>query len=97
MQALDQYDYYDEKIKAMKRSVMVEKTSKDEEEEDRIERAVFSRLFKFLQLLCECNNYDLKHFVRIQTNTDGTKKNYSFNVINMTTFEIRRLFKVMCQ
>jgi hypothetical protein len=97
VQALDQYDYYDEKIKAMKRSVMVEKTSKDEEEEDRIERAVFSRLFKFLQLLCECNNYDLKHFVRIQTNTDGTKKNYSFNVINMTTFEIRRLFKVMCQ
>jgi hypothetical protein len=54
-------------------------------------------LFKFLQLLCECNNYELKHFVRVQTNTDGTKKNYSFNVINMTTFEIRRLFKVMCQ
>ena len=26
---------------------------------------------------------------------DGQKKNSSFNVINVTTFEIRRLFKVM--
>lgn len=47
---------------------------------------MFSRLFKFLQLLSECNNFQLKHFVRVQTNVDGSKKNYSFNVISMTTF-----------
>jgi len=34
--ALDEYDYYDDKVNAMKRSVMVEKTSKDEEDEWKI-------------------------------------------------------------
>lgn len=48
-----------------------------------------------MQLLCECNNKDFKHFFREQKNLDGTKKANSINIINMTTFEIRRLFKVM--
>lgn len=52
-------------------------------------------IFKFLQLLCECNHVELKNFVREQTNVDGKKKNYSFSLINVAIFEIRRLFKVM--
>lgn len=52
-------------------------------------------IFRFLQLLCECNNINLKDFVREQINTDGQKKGYSFNLINVAIFEIRRLFKVM--
>ncbi len=52
-------------------------------------------IFKFLQLLCECNHVDLKNFVREQKNVNGLKKNYSFSLINVAIFEIRRLFKVM--
>lgn len=52
-------------------------------------------IFKFLQLLCECNHVQLKTFVREQINVDGSKKNYSFSLINVAIFEIRRLFKVM--
>ena len=37
----------------------------------------------------------MKDFVRQQINKNGEKKNYSFNIINVATFEIRRLFKVM--
>lgn len=48
-----------------------------------------------MQLLCECNNIEFKNFIREQIDTDGLKKNSSFNILSMTTFEIRRLFKVM--
>ena len=43
-------------------------------------------IFRFLQLLCECNNIELKNFVREQVNTDGEKKGYSFNLINVAIF-----------
>lgn len=33
--------------------------------------------------------------MREQINVDGNKKNYSFSLINVAIFEIRRLFKVM--
>ena len=56
---------------------------------------VFACLFRFMQLLCECNNIDFKHFIREQINPDKTKKGNTINILNMTTFEIRRLFKVM--
>lgn len=64
-------------------------------EEEELEKKVFKCLFKFMQLLCECNNIAFKDFVREQIDSDGSKKATSFNILNMTTFEIRRLFKVM--
>jgi len=48
-----------------------------------------------MQLLCECNNISFKNFIREQTDLEEKKKNTSFNILNMTTFEVRRLFKVM--
>jgi hypothetical protein len=56
---------------------------------------VFGCLFRFMQLLCECNNIEFKNFIREQKNTDGSKKSATINILNMTTFEVRRLFKVM--
>lgn len=94
VQALDRYDYYEHKTKSLKRFGNFEE-EKDEADEEKQEKKVFACLFKFMQLLCECNNIDFKNFIREQVDTDGQKKNSSFNILNMTTFEIRRLFKVM--
>lgn len=47
---------------------------------------MFGAIFKFLQLLCECNNFAFKDFIVEQVDKDGTKKNYSFNILSMTTF-----------
>jgi hypothetical protein len=57
-----------------------------EKEEEELEKRVFGCLFRFMQLLCECNNIAFKNFIREQVDTDGMKKNYSINVLNMTTF-----------
>lgn len=56
MNALDQYDYYDAEIKGMKKFESMNLEDKLEQEEEVLEKEVFSMIFKFLQLLCECNH-----------------------------------------
>lgn len=85
MQSIDRYDYYDLPTRSLRRFGGFE-IDKDEEDEEILEKRVFACLFKFMQLLCECNNIEFKNFIREQKNTDGSKKNNSINILNMTTF-----------
>lgn len=93
--ALDQYDYFDERIHGMKKFESFNISMKEDEYEENLEKEVFGMVFKLMQQLCECNHIELKNFVRKQINSDGNKKNYSFSLISVAIFEIRRLFKVM--
>lgn len=53
------------------------------------------RSFRFLQLFCENNNIDMKNFLLIQTNDDGSKKTNSINFVGETCLLSRKLFKIM--
>ena len=65
VQPLDRYDYYEQKSKALKRFSRFE-VEADELQEENLEKQVFKCLFRFMQLLCECNNIDFKNFIREQ-------------------------------
>jgi uncharacterized protein with PQ loop repeat len=94
VQSIDRYEYFDQSSRSLLRFGGYEQ-ERDEQLEEALERRVFSCLFRFMQLLCECNNIEFKHFIREQKNLDGKRKNNTINILNMATFEIRRLFKVM--
>lgn len=51
----------------------------------------YRRVFKFLQLLCENDNQENKHFIREQST-----KSKQFNFINIATKQLRDLFQIYC-
>jgi hypothetical protein len=56
---------------------------------------VFKRVFRFLQLLCENNHVDNKKYFLVQKDENDQPKVNSINMIELATFEIRKLFKIM--
>lgn len=52
-------------------------------------------VYRFLQLLCEGNNSDMKNYIRMQLDSDGKVKSTNFDFIEITNVELRRLFKIL--
>lgn len=67
----DTFDFFNVKERTMERKFLytydavAEKLRKNEKSE------ILSRTFRFLQLLCENNNFEMKNFLRQQKDKDG--------------------------
>jgi hypothetical protein len=91
----DTYDYFNTKDRVMERKFIycydpiAEKVSKREKSN------ALNRIFRFLQLLCENNNVEMKKFIRLQRDEDGSERPNSINFIEKTTLLLRRFFKIM--
>jgi hypothetical protein len=92
----DNYDHYDIDRKSVVRKNVYEPDNAKEEEYKNTCITTFRRAFKFIQLLCENNNNDGKHFIREQKTKEGTKKLNSINFIQLATNELRQMFKIYC-
>lgn len=88
---IDNYDYFDVNQRYCLRKNVFEPNSTDEHLYHQLCIATYRRAFKFLQLLCENNNIEGKHFIREQPG-----KQRQINFINVATRELRSLFQVMC-
>jgi hypothetical protein len=88
---VDNYDYYDVRLRYTQRKNVFEPNSTDEYLYNKLCITTYRRAFKFLQLLCENNNKEGKNFIRVQP---GKAKQYNF--IDITTKELRNLFHIFC-
>lgn len=88
---MDNYDYYDAKLRYTQRKNVFEPNSTDEYLYNKLCITTYRRAFKFLQLLCENNNKEGKGFIRVQP--DKAKQ---YNFIDITTKELRNLFQIFC-
>jgi inositol 1,4,5-triphosphate receptor type 1/inositol 1,4,5-triphosphate receptor type 3 len=53
------------------------------------------RTFRFMQLLCENNNIDMKKFLLKQHNEDGSDKLLVINFVQEACILMRQFFKIM--
>jgi hypothetical protein len=88
---VDNYDFFDDKQKYTMRKNVSEPNSTDEFLYGKLCITTYRRAFKFLQILCESNNKEGKHFIRAQPG-----KSPQFNFIEITTKELRNLFQIYC-
>lgn len=88
---VDNYDYFDVDQKYTMRKNVSEPNSTDEYIYGKLCITTYRRAFKFLQILCESNNKEGKHFIRAQPG-----KARQFNFIDITTKELRNLFQIFC-
>lgn len=77
---IDNYDFFDAKMKYTMRKNVSEPNSTDEFLYGKLCITTYRRAFKFLQIMCENNNKESKNFIRIQPG-----KSRQFNFIDITT------------
>ena len=77
---IDNYDFFDAKMKYTMRKNVSEPNSTDEFLYGKLCITTYRRAFKFLQIMCENNNKESKNFIRIQPG-----KARQFNFIDITT------------
>ncbi|CAK78094.1 unnamed protein product (macronuclear) [Paramecium tetraurelia] len=85
----DNFDFYDELTQTTSRLNHMEKDDAREEyiKEEFIN--LLNRSFRFLQLLCENNNVQMKNFIRQQIDPDLNPKIGSINFIELATSQLR--------
>lgn len=88
---IDNYDYFDTKLKYTMRKNVSEPNNTDEYLYGKLCITTYRRAFKFLQILCENNNKESKNFIR-----DQPDNSIKFNFIEITTKELRSLFQIYC-
>lgn len=91
----DTYDFYDERENIMERRFGYEEETSEEEKLFKQLVSALSRVYRFLQLLCEGNNSEMKNYIRGQVDADGKIKTANFDFIEITNVELRRLFKIL--
>ncbi|CAD8065958.1 unnamed protein product [Paramecium primaurelia] len=85
----DNFDFYDEITQTTTR---VNHMENDDVREDNIKEDfinLLNRSFRFLQLLCENNNVQMKNFIRQQIEPDLNPKIGSINFIELATSQLR--------
>ncbi|KAM3129578.1 hypothetical protein pb186bvf_018329 [Paramecium bursaria] len=90
---LDNLEYYDTKTQTMQR---IDNWDIEDKEEQKQEfKQLLSRGFRYLQLLCENNNIEMKNFIRQQIDVDNTIKINTINFIEIATSQLRVFFKII--
>lgn len=91
----DAYDYYNSNDRVLEKKFGYESEDKMENKVKKDSEDALCRSFRFLQLLCENNNIQMKNFLLVQVNENGSKKNKTINFIETTTILLRKFFKIM--
>lgn len=87
---IDTYNYFN--------GVQMERVHQFEEEDAKSKaqyNLIMCRSFRFLQLLCENNNIEMKNFIRLQSDKEGTPKLNSINLLEFTTSQLRMFLKIL--
>ena len=92
---VDTYDYFDGESNVIFSAFGVTGFDKNEMRSEKNNQLALCRVFRFLQLMCENGNNQMKEFLLVQTNTNGDRKTNAVNFIETTSFLLRKLFKVM--
>jgi len=78
----DTYDYFDSKENTISKEFGYKSFDKFELMAEINYEKALCRIFRFLQLFCENNNVNMKHFLQEQINEDTAKKTSSINFID---------------
>jgi hypothetical protein len=77
----DTFDYFNIKDRVMERKFKYEYDQVAEKSAKKEKSNALSRLFRFMQLLCENNNVEMKKFIRLQIDENGQERANSVNFI----------------